>query len=102
MRDFVETIQTSCECNAMVAQQFTSYNISAKVKEIPAIGRRLVISINPPINAINRMELTYDGSKLPEDMVKDWLESHLNNGQILASYQVIDSDKHDKKIKIVN
>ena len=46
MRDFVETIQTWCKCNVIEAQYRTSYTISAEVKNIPAIGRRLVISTN--------------------------------------------------------
>lgn len=102
MRNFVETTQTWCECSAIVAHQATSYNIKAEVKVIPAIGKRLIISINPPINSISQDELIFDGSRLPENMVADWLQSKLNDKQCLTSCQVIDSDKHDNVISIVN
>ena len=102
MRTIIEVTQTECECRALIAQKTIPYNIKAKVELIPAIGRRLLITINPPLNSINEAQLVFDGSKLPEDMVADWLIDTLASNQILSQYEVISSNKEEHKIDINN
>ena len=102
MRTIIEVTQTECECRALLAQQTRPYSIRAKVELIPAIGRRLLIAINPPLNSINEVQLVYDGSKLPEDMVADWLFEKLSSRQILSRFDVIASNKEEHEIVIQN
>ena len=103
MRTFIEVTQTECECIALIAAPLSHfYNIKANVELKPAIGRRLIISINPPLNSICNDELLYDGSKLPEDMVADWLVDRLEPYQQLKKYDVISSNKEERKINIKN
>lgn len=102
MGTIIEVTQTECECRALLAQQNTSYNIKAKVELISAIGRRLVITINPPLNSISEAQLVFDGSKLPEDMVVDWLMETLTSNQILSKYEVVSSNKEEHEVIINN
>lgn len=102
MRTIIEVTQTECECIALLARQIRPYSIRAKVELIPAIGKRLLITINPPLNSINEAQLVFDGSKLPEDMVADWLIEILEPNQRLSKYDVISSDKKEYKVLIKN
>lgn len=94
MPNWTEIIQTRCECDASVCQHVSSYHIDAHVTQ-PTCGDRLLkITIKPPLNAQSNYELPYDGSMLPEDMVKQWLEDHIAQGHDLHSFDVTSSDKH--------
>lgn len=103
MPDWIETIQTRCECDASVCLPVASYHIEAHVDSLPTGGDRLLkITITPPLNAQPEYELPYDGSVLPEDMVRQWLESNITQGQTLQSFNVISSDKKEQKINTEN
>ena len=102
MRKFVETIQSKCECEVSICQPILSYDIEAHVEDLPAIGRRLIISIRPPLNSQSRKELFFDDSMLPEEMVRDWCSKNLSQGQTIHSFKVISSDKHERTINILN
>ena len=93
MPNCIETIQTRCECNASVCQHVSSYHINAHVSQPSGGDRLLKITITPPLNDQSEYELPYDGSVLPENMVKQWLESNIAQGQNLHSFDVINSDK---------
>ncbi len=103
MRTIIEVTQSECECSTLIATPLAlSYHIRAKVELKPAIGKRLIISINPSLNSICGEELIYDGSKLPEDMVEDWLMEILRPNQRLIKYDIISSNKEEHKIIINN
>lgn len=98
----IEVTQTECECRALLSQQKSPYHIKAKVELIPAFGRQLLININPPLNSISKVQLVFDGSKLPEDMVADWLMETLKSNQILSKYEVVFSNEEEHEVIINN
>lgn len=103
MPNCIETIQTRCECKASVCQPVSSYHIEAHVDCMPSgCDRMLKINITPPLNAQSKYELPYDGSMLPEDMVRQWLEDNIAQGQILQSFNVISSNKREQKFNVNN
>lgn len=103
MSKCIEFIQTECECEASVCSMpLTFYEIKAKVEDIPGHGKQLKITINPPLNTCSECNLDFDGSQLPENMVKDWLKSTLNQGQNLHSFIVTNSNKHGCTMEVVD
>lgn len=98
---FIEAIETYCKCELSKDERRTSYIIEAQVTFVPAIGRRLKICINPPLNSVYESEMIFDGSKLPRAMIKDWLTEHLEDYN-LYSIRVLESDIHENPIEIVN
>ena len=97
MSKCIEIIQTGCECEASVCTSVTSFNIKAKVESVPGQGKRLKITINPSLNSCSEYELAFDGSQLPENLVRDWLKGILNQGQNLHAFKVVNSNKRERK-----
>ena len=103
MSKCIEIRETWCECKASVCQSVSSYHIEARVDCMPSGSDRLLkITITPPLNAQSKYDLPYDGSVLPEDKVRQWLEGNIAQGHTLQSFNVISSDRREQEFDINN
>lgn len=101
MEKCVETIQTRCECYASVCLPVSSYHIEAHIDCVSDDSDRILkISINPPLNDHSEYKLPYDGSTLPENMIKHWLESKIAQEQEIHSFDIVSSAERKQDFNV--
>ena len=102
MRKIIEIIQTWCHVDVVDDRHNQKYHVKAEVVLEQAIGRRLKIGLEPALNGITSDTLIYDGSKLPEDMVREWLLKELGDKSFYYSLKLTASDKKKIETEIEN